>query len=258
MAIYKDSSPTKDGRTWYFSTYYVDLDGKNKKKKSKKYELKKEAEEAERIFLMTYKDNGNYNDITFKDLINEFKQFKKDKVKITTYKNYDKYNIRVESLFNIKVQKFNINQYNIWKDNINDLELSTKYKNNIYKFLRSLLNYAVKYHNMYELNTILNKMTGFNNPNELKKEMNFWTHAEFKLFIDQVEDLKYKCFFEMLYYCGLRKGEANALNWNDINFEKGTVNVNKNVTLKIKGFSHVILPTKTKSSTEYYLYQKCC
>src|SRR5574344_1036174 len=79
--------------------------------------------------------------------------------------------------------------------------------------------------------------------------MFFWDYEEFKKFIEQESELKYKCYFEMLYYCGLRKGEANDLNWKDINFEDKMVDINKNITLKITGEKFVILPPKTKGST---------
>lgn len=95
---------------------------------------------------------------------------------------------------------------------------------------------------------LLNKMTCFNNPDGLKKEMLFYTYDEFSNFIAQEKELKYKVYFEMLYYCGLRKGEANALNWNDIDFENSTVNINKSVCLKIKAEKYRLMSTKTKAS----------
>lgn len=32
------------------------------------------------------------------------------------------------------------------------------------------------------------------------------------------KDLRWKCVFEILYYCGLRKGELKGLTWKDIYF----------------------------------------
>lgn len=117
----------------------------------------------------------------------------------------------------------------------------------MYKFFRSVLHYAEKYYD-YNFTKVLNKMNGFENPNELKKEMLFYTYEEFIKFIEKIDDIKYKTFFETLYYCGLRKGEANALNWNDIDFDNKVIRINKNLTQKIKGEKYVILPPKTKSS----------
>ena len=41
-----------------------------------------------------------------------------------------------------------------------------------------------------------------------------------KKFISYEEDLRWKCVFEILYYCGLRKGELKGLTWKDIYFNK--------------------------------------
>lgn len=49
--------------------------------------------------------------------------------------------------------------------------------------------------------------------------MDFYTFEEFNQFISVEDDLKYRTFFKTLYFCGLRKGEIRALNWNDINFK---------------------------------------
>ena len=64
--------------------------------------------------------------------------------------------------------------------------------------------------------------------NEIEKEMEFYTLEEFKQFISYANDLKFKYLYETLYYCGLRKGEARALNWNDIDFINEELRVNKN------------------------------
>ena len=111
---------------------------------------------------------------------------------------------------------------------------------------------------MYDINltSVLKKMKGFSNPNEIKKEMNFFTYEEFSSFIEQETELKYKSFFEMLYYCGLRKGEANALTWKDIDFDNHTISINKSVTLKLKGVKWLITSPKTKTSTRILLLPK--
>ena len=78
--------------------------------------------------------------------------------------------------------------------------------------------------------------------------MLYFSYNEFLQFINQEKELKYKVYFETLYYCGLRKGEANALSWKDIDFNKHTISINKSITLKIKGEEYVILSPKTKNS----------
>ena len=73
-------------------------------------------------------------------------------------------------------------------------------------------------------------MDKFKDPNGLKKEMKYYTLPEFKKFISEEEDLKYRVIFEILYYCGLRKGELKGLTWKDIYFDKRILSVNKQIT----------------------------
>ena len=54
-------------------------------------------------------------------------------------------------------------------------------------------------------------MTKFQDSNERRKKMSYYTYDEFKKFISYEEDLRWRCVFEILYYCVLRKGELNDL-----------------------------------------------
>ena len=54
-------------------------------------------------------------------------------------------------------------------------------------------------------------MTNFTKPNEIKKEMEFFTIDEFKKFISVESDILYKPLFETLYYMELRIGELRGL-----------------------------------------------
>lgn len=245
MAII-EGIPTKDKRKYSFKIYYNDLEGNRKQYLSKKYALKSEAKEAERLFLLNLTNKIDNRNITFKDLFNDYKNYIKTRVKITTWTNEEKFYKYFKDLGNIKFNDFKIQHFNLWKQKI-DSKLSTTYKNNIYKKLRAIINYGERTYNINLLD-VKNKMTNFTDPNELQKEMLFFTYDEFLQFIEQEKELKYRCYFETLYYCGLRKGEANALNWNDIDFNKETLNISKNLSLKIKGQKYVILPPKTKSS----------
>lgn len=247
MALYQDKKTKK----WCYRLSSYDETGKRSQKHSKWYDLKKEAKEAEKEYLKSINENNSSDEeITFKDVWESYVDFKKDKLKITSYNAILNKGIHYESLYSIKMIDFDITVFNKWKKYINKQDFSTTHKNNLYKCLRSILRYSEKYLDI-KVNTLLNKMTNFNNPNELKKEMNFFTYDEFKSFINVEEDLTYKTFFEVLYYCGLRQGEIQALTWKDITFVNDNevlVKINKTLTSKIKGKKYVILPPKTKSS----------
>lgn len=251
MAIYQEKDKqkwTKDNRSWYYICYYKNLYGENKRKKSKLFKTKKEAAEEERIFLNQVNTSPISNSITFYELIEDYLEYQKEHIKITSYSIILKQIKKLKPLYNIRLKDFNINHFNLWKKEINKENFSTRYKNNMYKLLRAILNYAIKFHDMFFLATIMNKMTNFANPNELKKEMDFYTYEEFIKFIECEDNFKYKVYFELLYFCALRKGEANALTWKDINLDSGTIDINKSLNQKIKGEKYIILPPKTKSS----------
>lgn len=89
-------------------------------------------------------------------------------------------------------------------------------------------------------------MEKFSDPNGMVKEMKFYTPDEFKKFISYEDDLEYITLFKTLYFCGLRLGEISALTWNDIDFEKNTININKAVTY-IEG-EYITTRPKTQTS----------
>ena len=88
MGIYKSKASTKDGRCWFFKLRYIGIDGVATQKQTKKYATKKEAEAAEFAFKMKLHSNENQSNFTFEDMMNLFIEYKKDKVKETTYYNY--------------------------------------------------------------------------------------------------------------------------------------------------------------------------
>lgn len=61
------------------------------------------------------------------------------------------------------------------------------------------------------------------------------------------EDKLYGCFFSFIYYTGTRRGEALAIVPSDIDFEKKTIRISKQITLRTRnGGSEITNHTKTK------------
>lgn len=238
---------TKDGRKWCFRTRYKDLSGNAKEYQSKLFFTKLEAQEAERIFFLELDKYRPDNNMTFKDLYLAFYEYQKDKVKETTLNTYKDRMRYMELLDNIKVKEFNLQHYEMWRKKILEYQLSNRTRNYIFKFLKTIMNYGTKWYGL-NFNQIYPKMTNFTNPNEIKKEMDFWTYEEFNQFISIEEDLMFKSFFKTLYYCGLRKGEARALNWNDIDFKNNSIHINKGLSDNVNGKKYIISSPKTLTS----------
>ncbi len=185
--------------------------------------------------------------ITFEDISIEFMEDKKKKVKIQSLIkdiNLNKYILNY--LGKIAINDLNVSTYKQFKNELDNKNLSTVYKNKIHNQVISLIKYANK---IYGINNQVPQICDkFYNPNEIKKEMKFFTLDEFKVFLSVIDDEKWKLFFEILFYCGLRQGELQAITWNDINFKKSTISITKTLTTKIKGEKWTISAPKTKNS----------
>ena len=240
---------TKDGRKWIFYDYVKNLDGTRRKYKSKKFFTKTETLKAEREFLTTNTEKADKDrNMTFKDLYTLFYAYKEDKVKFTTLKTYRDREKFFTSMDNIKLKDFNIEHFEKWKKEINSYGFTTNHKNHLFKFFKELLNYATKWYN-FNFTATYNKMTNFNDPNEIPKEMLFFTYDEFQKFISVENDITFKVAFEILYYCGTRMGELLALTWKHIDFERKELTINSNIVKDYFGDKKYLITTpKTRSS----------
>lgn len=237
------SEYTKDGRKWIFETQV-----NGKRFKSKKYLTKKEAVQAEMDYIYNEEKIGNQNMMTLYDLFSDHYEYQKDKVKFTTLYNYKKRMQHFSSMYNIKLNELTIKDIEAWKKEMNSTSMCTNTKNDLMKYLKCTLNYGIKWHD-FNFSSIYKKITNFNNPNEIKKEMNFYTYEEFKKFISVEKNLKFKTLFETLYYCALRKGELRALTWEHVNLTDRVMLISQNiVNVSGDGGEWKLTSPKTNSS----------
>lgn len=256
MAVFKEKNKskfTKDGRKWYYMVYYTDIYGIKKRKKSKLFMTKTEAEDAESEFRIKTKstDEVDYN-IKFEVIYNEWLAYKKTQVKSTTYygikKNTKKHIL--DFFKDFKLHSIKANTILIWKEELEKNIKTINYQNAMIGYLIEILEYTV---NNYEFDRkILSKL--HKNKNESVKnvkeniDLNYWTFEEFKQFIKVVDDELYKTMFIFLYYTGVRLSEMIALTWNDINFKNKTLRINKTYADKVEGENYIITSPKTNNS----------
>ena len=81
---------------------------------------------------------------------------------------------------------------------------------------------------------------------ETKKRMDIITVDEFNQIVEQVNNPDMKLMFKLLFWTGLRIGEARALKIDDIDFNNKTISVTKNY-IHLKG-KDIITTPKTKGS----------
>ena len=182
MGVYKaKSGKTKNGRVWFFRVRYQNVDGRNAQYKSGKFATKKEAEDAELEFRLKIHRYENMNKITLDEMIDVFIENRTStiEVKPTTLYNYENKKNYLKSLLSVRLKNFNINHYDNWKKEINASNLSTRYKNEILKFLKSVLNYAMTWYD-FNLTKVYSKMAKFSSSSDIQKEMLYFTYDKFK------------------------------------------------------------------------------
>lgn len=242
--------PTKDGKSWQFRARKKDFSGKVKNIRSKRYATKREAEEAERIFLMK-------RDMPLKKEFNIVAQDYFENLlkirKLTTVNTYKQIYIKnIKSYFyNKDISKIEIKDIRDWEEKLERRKLSLSYLNKSYLVLNSIVKFAIRNYGL-EFNPV--QMYGrFQSKNDKiiknKEKIRYITLEEFNKFIKYVDDPMYNLFFYTAFYTGCRKGELYALTWEDIDFDKSCIEINKTLYAKVKGMigSDVII-TNTKNA----------
>lgn len=236
MPVYKKNSK------WYGAVSYKSLDGKYKKAQTKYYPTKREAQEAEIVLRNKLKTTEKHS-ISFKDAYDEYRIEQKEKVKPQTLKKTDELFVYLEPLYKTKVEKLNAEQYKVFKEDLKKKEIGTTRKNRVHRLVCAICDYCERTYGIS--NPVPRKIGGFKET-EIKKEMNFFTLDEFEKFISVEDDIVYKTLFSLLFYNGLRIGEATALTWED--YKDGKIRINKTLVTKIKGVDPFVSSPKTPSS----------
>jgi len=224
MAVFKSKAVTKDGRKWYFSVCYLTANGEKKRKKSQQYASKPEAQEAERQFLLDIKHDRT--DITFEEMYYQYLDYTEESIKGSTKycKNSRNKNHILNYFGEMNIHDITANTVIAWKSKINKAihgkgkKYSLQYKQTLMKELRVILSYGKDFCGLEE--NVARKVINFQDKNEDVKpdeeKIRYIKPDEYKLFTSVIDKLVFKVFFAFLYYMGVRKGEAQALFWEDI------------------------------------------
>ena len=252
MAVYQSKSVTKDGKSFFYKVQYTTGDSEETRTKvSKKYATREEAMQAEHDFLIWIVDYKEVPvDMTFQELYDKFIEDRKQVCKFTTLATYPNMYKYLKVFMKIKCVDYDIEHFNKWKKQMAaNKKICLRYKNDILKHWKSVLNFGTRWYDFNFL-SVYRKMDKFKDPNGLKKEMKYYTLPEFKKFISGEEDSMWRCYFQTLYYCGLRCGESRGLMWKDIDFNKKLLSVNRQVIDTPKDWDepYVISDPKTKTS----------
>lgn len=258
MAVYqrkdKNGKVIKDtkGNSWYYRCYFTDRYGNRKQTKSRLYPTKGIASDEEHEFLRSIKTTDTIDlNINFKYVCDEWLNFKRNKIKITTYYGVEKTTKKYiyKYFYNFKLHDIKIHNLQEWKNTLIKSNLSISRTNLIISYLKEILTYSNVY---YDFDTkIANYLVKIRDDSPIKNDSlkdNYWTYEEYNRFITNVDDNYYSLIFKFLYYTGVRLGELRALNWNDIDFIKKTLSITKSMSKDSFQKGSIIVSPKTKNS----------
>lgn len=217
----------KSGKTsWTIMFRYTTWEGKRKQVKKSGFATKREAQAYERDFMQRVSGSP---DMLFKNLWEIYKQDYQCRVKkssyISTVANVEK---RVLPFFeNIPVNEITANMVRKWERELQSKsELAPASIQSLHVHLSSVLRFAQRF---YGLPTNAAATAGYSTKIESRSnELHFWTVEQFKQFDTAAQgDEPYRTLYLLLFWSGLRVGEAMALTIGDIDFDEGTINVSK-------------------------------
>lgn len=261
MAVKKDERMVKSKKnkdklvkkiTYKCEGSYVDANGNNKRYHKRGFATKSEAQQWEEIFLAKARNEIDTR-ITYGILYEIYKETKKGKIKDRSYND-------MEYLFSLhilphwselQINKITLKKIEDWQTKLlntthkvrnQEKHFSNKYLESIQMQFKAVLRYGYQMGYTNDQRIIFFDYAKRND--EQKKEMQFWEPDEYNRFISVCDELPYKTLYSTLYWCGIRLGEALALNWNDVDFKKKTISISKSYSKH----THQITSPKTKNS----------
>lgn len=241
-----------DGNTYYMYKINIGYDpitGKYKNTTKRGFKTEKEAKlSLARVQLQI--DKGEYGKESLETFNDIYESWKKEYINTVQESTYVKTigifkNHIIPEFGTTRIDKINLTQcqqaVNNWADKIKG------YKK-IINYCELVFNHAIKLQVIKQSPLQHVSKPIIKQDTHLKQE-NFYDKDELQLFFQQLEldpSDKIKTFFRILAFTGMRKGEALALTWEDIDLENGTININKALT---RGINELIIQSpKTRGS----------
>ena len=223
MSVKKDSKR----KTYYCQFRYIDWTGKSRSTTRRGFATRREALEYEHNFKAKA---STQKEITLAELIAEKKAHDSARLKESTCSRRDDIYDRfiVPKLGEMSISKVTPDTIRRWQNELPQ-HLSPSTIMAINNAFCSLLNFGVRYFGM-ERNPF--NVTGKTGRFEHRKA--FLEPEQFDRLIATVKRPHHHLMFRLLYFGGLRIGEALALTLKDIDFERNTISISKTMTRKHK------------------------
>ena len=264
MPIYKITGEKKDG----YQKYRVVVnytDGAGKKKTAERKVYGKAAAEQTESDLRAKVQAGAASEalksapMTVEDLWKLYKKEKSSEIRASTMAKKESILTThvTPDLGKKKLRALSYDDLMAWRNKIAAMDRKVTTKNNAYKELRALLNYAVARNIIRE--SPLKRVPLFRDPYQetTAVKLRYYTKDQYTKFIAEAKKEAESentlrawgvcVFFEIAYLTGMRKGEINALRWTDIE-DDSFIWVRRSITQKLKGKKWVETPPKTPAS----------
>lgn len=189
--------------------------------------------------------------MNFEKGVVEFLKYKKSYIKLATYDRYINLIPRIIQFFgNNDIEKINTKDLQLFIKWLSEEEkMSTSSIKTYIMFLKSVI-----YH--FDVDKHFNKLFY---PKEKKKNIRVYTDEEITKIKEYIFEKKhlYNCLGELIaIYTGMRLGEILALQWSDIHFEKGFINVSKSVYCRKNNGILITTPKALSSYRQIPLHPK--
>ena len=203
------------------------------------------ARKAEEVFLLQQRDLIIGRDtFTFREVCDAYlksiRHLKKSGIKLKS----DRLNRTCRLLGDKKIGLIKRRTIQNYIDSLYAKNYSNSYVESIYYTITPVFAYAIK---EGYIDTDPSKYVELRkDKDKIDEELLYITSEQFNDFISVVDERTYYALFSVLYYMGCRRGEALALTWNDIDFDKGMIRIYKSMSYAL-GKPTLTTP-KTKNS----------
>lgn len=236
---------------WGFETYLGKdpKTGKDIRTKRRRFKTKAEAQIALNKLLVEYKEEQEYkiNITTFQELYELWIDNYRSRVKPSSVAIAQRFckNHILPVFGKLRLDKISVSycqkQVNEWHKKLKQYNYLRKTTAQIFKF--GIAMEVCKDNPMSK--TLLPRKI------EVEQSLKFYTKEQLQTFLQNTKEnhsTKIYTFFRLLAYTGIRKSEALALQWEDVDFFNKTLTIGK--TIAQNEFNQVVLQVpKTKSST---------
>lgn len=238
-------SVRKKGATWSYRIDLGSVSGKRNQIERSGYKTKREAEKAMADSIYEINNNGEMTENTKISFSKVYKEFIESEAKATrayaTLKRYDSlYRNHYEPAFG----KYFV--YQISSDMIKRFfsekaqQYSEEYVKGLYKTLKVIIDFA--HRRKYTKKNAFDEVPAPPDPRHIS-DIRSYSKEELERMAERLKDTNIKTSFYIALNTGLRESEVFGLRWDDVDFEKKTIRVNKQLLFQDKKWCFCPLKT---------------